>query len=161
MATHFHGERASGHRALRRGRTSIPGQTYLITFTTYQRARLFEMSECASLVSRSLHALDIWKGTALLAWTVMPDHLHALIRLGEKETISLTVQRMKSLISARINQQTGFSQTCWQRGFHDHAIATNEPLFGFAQYIVNNPLRAGLIQNNGNYPYLWLHQQFL
>ncbi len=90
----------------------------------------------------------------------MPDHIHALIRLGEKETLSLVVQRMKSLISARINQHMGFSQTCWQRGFHDHAITENEPLLGFVQYIVDNPLRARLVENSSDYPYLWLHQQF-
>ena len=45
------------------------------------------MSECASLVSRSLHALDIWKGTALLAWTVMPDHLHLLVTLSHAEDL--------------------------------------------------------------------------
>ena len=91
----------------------------------------------------------------------MPDHIHALIRLGEKETLSLVVQRMKSLISTKINQQTGFSQACWQRGFHDHAVTANESIVGFGQYIFNNPLRAGLVENPENYAYSWLNDMFL
>ena len=87
MATHFYGERVSGHRALRRGRVSIPGQTYLITFTTHQRIRLFEQSERATLAARSLHTLGIWKETRLLAWTLMPDHAHLLITLSHAESL--------------------------------------------------------------------------
>jgi len=82
MGTSFYGERASGHRALRRGRISIPGQTYLVTFTTHQRSPIFKDDGSATLMARSLHRLEIWKDTKLLAWTLMPDHLHLLITLS-------------------------------------------------------------------------------
>jgi REP element-mobilizing transposase RayT len=82
MGTHFHGERASGHRALRRARVSMPGQTYLMTFTTHQRVDLFSDTGNAACVARSLHGLYLWKDAQLLAWVVMPDHLHLLIALG-------------------------------------------------------------------------------
>ncbi len=150
-----------GTQSLRKGRFSCPGQVYFITSVCIDRNPVFANDLAASAAQQCLLDERTWPDADCLGWVVMPDHMHALIRLGEKETLSLTVQRMKSLISARINQHTGFSQACWQRGFHDHAITTNEPLLGFAQYIVNNPMRAGLIGNSGNYPYLWLHQQFL
>ena len=42
----------------------------------------------------------------------------------------------------------------WQRGFYDHAIRREENLRNVARYIVANPLRAGLVQQIGDYP-LW------
>jgi len=41
----------------------------------------------------------------------------------------------------------------WQRGFHDHALRAEEDIVGVARYLVANPLRAGLCDKIGNYPY--------
>lgn len=96
MEIHFHGERASGHHALRRARVSIPGRTYLVTFTTHQRADIFSDAGNAACMARSLHNLRLWKDARLLAWVVMPDHLHLLIALGTEESLSGVVQKTKS-----------------------------------------------------------------
>lgn len=149
-----------GTRALRIGRFSCPGQVYFITSVCIGRYPIFADALVADLAHRCLLDARTWPDADCLGWVVMPDHIHALIRLGEKETLSLVVQRMKSLISTKINRQTGFSQTCWQRGFHDHALTANEPIYGFVQYIIENPLRSGLVLNIGDYPYLWFHKQF-
>jgi putative transposase len=159
MGTHFYGERASGHRALRRGRVSIPGQTYLITFTTHQRARLFEESECASLVSRSLHALEIWKETTLLAWTVMPDHVHLLVTLSQAETLRGVVQKVKSNTARELKSHDLTLGQVWARAFHDRALRRDEDVREVARYVVLNPVRAGLVGRIGDYPYwdaVWL-----
>lgn len=91
----------------------------------------------------------------------MPDHLHAMILLGEKESLSLVVQRVKSLIAARVNQCHGTSQAVWQHGFHDHALTAPENIADFARYLVNNPVQAGLVENSGDYPHQWLDESFL
>jgi REP element-mobilizing transposase RayT len=41
-----------------------------------------------------------------------------------------------------------------QRAFYDHALRQDEDVQGVARYIVANPLRAGLVENIGDYP-LW------
>ena len=159
MATHLHGERAFGHRALRRGRSSVPGQTYLITFTTHQRARLFEKSDCASLVSRSLHALEVWEETTLLAWTVMPDHMHLLLTLSHADTLQGVVQKVKSNTARELkSHDLGLGQV-WARAFHDRALRRDEDVRSVARYLVLNPVRAGLVSRVGDYPYwnaVWL-----
>lgn len=87
MGTSFYGERASGHRALRRARNSIPGQVYLVTFNTYQRQEIFRDCEHAVCLARCLHGLSLWRHTQLLAWVLMPDHMHLLIRVSEKDSL--------------------------------------------------------------------------
>lgn len=156
MPTNFYGERASGHRALRRGRASIPGQTYLVTFTTHQRARLFDESENAAVVARSLHALHalhVWKTTALLAWTVMPDHLHLLFTLSHADSLQGVVQKVKSNTARELKSHDLSLGQVWARAFHDRALRRDEDLRGIARYVVLSPVRAGLVRRVGDYPY--------
>lgn len=153
MGTHFYGERASGHRALRRGRASIPGQTYIVTFTTHQRARFFGEWEHAACVAKALHGLTIWKETALLAWVLMPDHLHVLVTLSFNESLPSVIQKLKSNTARELKSyDLGIGQV-WSSAFHDRALRKDEDIRGVARYLVLNPVRAGLVRRVGDYPY--------
>ena len=47
----------------------------------------------------------------------------------------------------------------WQKGFHDHAIRRDEDIKAVARYIIANPLRAGMVDRIGDYPFwdaVWL-----
>jgi hypothetical protein len=37
--------------------------------------------------------------------------------------------------------------------FHDHALRGDEDLQSVTRYLVGNPLRAGLVENIGEYPF--------
>lgn len=153
MGTSFYGERASGHRALRRGRVSIPGQTYLVTFTTHQRAQIFKERRNAVLMARSLHELKIWRDTELLAWTLMPDHLHLLITLSHAETLQGVVQKVKSNTARELKSSDLSLGQVWASAFHDRALRQDEHIRDVARYMVLNPVRAGLVARVGDYSY--------
>lgn len=159
MGTSFYGERASGHRALRRGRVSIPGQTYLVTFTTHQRALIFKESGNAALMARSLHELKIWRDAELLAWILMPDHLHLLITLSYAETLQGIVQKVKSNTARELKgNDLGLGQV-WASAFHDRALRRDEDIRAVARYMILNPVRAGLVARIGDHPYwnaIWI-----
>ena len=151
--THFHGERASGHRALRRARVSIPGQTCLVTFTTHQRTDIFSDAANAVCIAKSLHGLRVWKDARLLAWVVMPDHLHPLIALGTEESLSGVVQKTKSNTARALNARNHLVGQVWAPAFHDRALRRDEDLQDIARYLVLNPVRAGLVRRVGDYPF--------
>lgn len=132
MSTCLHGERASGHRALRRGRSSVPGQTYLVTFTTHQRVRLFDRSGNAAVVARSLHSLHVWRTTALLAWTVMPDHLHLLFTLSHADSLQGVVQKVKSNAARELKSHDLSLGQVWVHAFHGHALRRDEDVRAIA-----------------------------
>ena len=45
--------------------------------------------------------------------------------------------------------------TClWQRGYFEHVLRDDEDTIGVARYIIENPVRAGLVTNPLDYPYL-------
>ena len=43
----------------------------------------------------------------------------------------------------------------WQRDFFDHRLRCDESYIEKAYYIRNNPVRAGLVDNPQDWPYVW------
>jgi len=144
---------------LRRGRYSQSGYYYLITAVAYNRLPYFTSLACARAVIKAMHSADVAGCCETEAWVLMPDHLHWLFVLRESD-ISGLIARMKQTSSSKINRLTGqCGQPIWQRGYHDHALRQEENVAGIGRYIVANPLRAGLVDHIGDYPYwdaVWL-----
>ena len=146
-------DKSSGTNALRKARWSNPRQIYSITSVCMAREKVFANYQNARLAAYVLNSKKLWPDAKCLAWAVMPDHIHMLIELGDKEPLSLVVQRIKSLLAVAINQERNKRQPVWQRGYYDHAIRTDEDVLMAARYIANNPIRAGLVAKIGDYPY--------
>lgn len=152
--------RGPGHAALRCGRVSLPGQIYLVTFTTQHRSPLFVEEAMARTASGAFTDPHAWKRSRLLAWVLMPDHWHGLIQLGEGESLSSLICRLKANTARCVHRETaGSKDEVWARGFHDRALRSEDDILHVARYIVMNPIRAGLVERLGDYPYwnaVWL-----
>lgn len=138
--------------ALRIGRVSVPGQVYLVTVVTYQRFAHFRDFATGCLASRTLTAVVSWPDAELLAWVLMPDHMHLLVQLGETESLSKVIQRVKGLLTIRLRPLIG-AGSLWQSSFHDHAVRGPGEIGAAARYLVANPIRAGLVVGIGDYPF--------
>jgi len=141
-----------GYQALRRGRTSIPGQAYLLTTVSAARRPWFVHADIAQVTAHWLASPGIWADTNLLAWVLMPDHWHALVELGTQRTLSTSIQHAKGASSREVSARFGV-YPLWQPGFHDRAMRCDEGLRVAARYVVANPLRAGLVEAVEQYPY--------
>ncbi|MGH8061451.1 MAG: REP-associated tyrosine transposase [Pseudoxanthomonas sp.] len=145
-----------GHAALRRGRVSLAGQVYFVTFTTHGRRRVFAEPECAKAAARSITDRRLWQHSQLLAWVLMPDHWHGLVRLGDAQDLSRLIRKLKANTARCL---TGHATPVWATAFHDHALRTDEDLVAHVRYLVMNPVRAGQAARVGDYPYwdaVWL-----
>lgn len=148
-----------GYRALRAGRASAPGQRYLITTLCRERHPHFSAWPIASSVSSKLEESSLWNGSRLLCWVLMPDHLHMLIELGDCASLSALIRRVKSVTALAANRAANRSGSVWMPGFHDHALRAEESTVDVVRYIIENPIRAGLVREVGAYPYwntMWL-----
>jgi REP element-mobilizing transposase RayT len=85
----------TGHAALRRGRQSVNGQAYLVTFTTARRKPHFRSDVCAIDACRLLGDPALWGQSRLLSWVLMPDHWHGIIEVGACDELSACVRRLK------------------------------------------------------------------
>ena len=149
--------RAPQSRLLRLGRKSEPGRHYLLT--TRALGRPFSNFRAACVACRALTDSRVWGGSVLLAWVLMPDHWHGLIRLGRSETLAICMLRMKSSVARAANRDAHRSGRVWQDGYHDRALCASECLLDVARYIVLNPVRAGLAASPSDYPFwdnVWL-----
>ena len=137
-----------GHRALRRGRASIPGQYYFLTFNTQNRNPYFLELEMARSASCVLHG-----DSSILSWVVMPDHIHLVIILPDT-----TLGRYIGNLKRNIAHSCRF-RIKWEPNFYDQMIRDEEHLKEVARYLVLNPVRALLVPSARLYPYwnaIWL-----
>lgn len=88
------------------------------------------------------------------AYCFMPDHLHLLVE-SESETSDLCrfVSRWKQRTGFNYSRRTG--TRLWQVGFFDHVLRSDESTRRHALYVVDNPIRAGLVRSVGEYPFAW------
>jgi putative transposase len=143
----------SHQSALRKGRASIPGHVYFLTVCSENREAVFTAPQYAVTVSKECCHHRVWLDSVLLAWVLMPDHWHGLIQLGDQNSLSIIMQRFKSITTKQINITSHQSKKIWQSGFYDHAIREQESIKDVARYLLNNPVRAGLVKNVNDYPY--------
>ncbi|MHB1357361.1 MAG: REP-associated tyrosine transposase [Anaerolineae bacterium] len=97
----------------------------------------------ATLVERCLLDGD---GTrySLLAWVVMPNHVHMLVRTTAGWSLSKVMQSLKGYSTKLINQVLNRSGQVWQGDYYDRFIRNQEHLQSTTRYIHNNPVMAGL-----------------
>jgi putative transposase len=82
----------------------------------------------------------------------MPDHVHFLFRglLDESAFVPfMTVLRQRSAIEYK--RLTG--EALWQRGYFDRVLRPSDDVFVWLRYMLNNPLRTGLIAPGEVYPF--------
>jgi len=137
---------------LRKGRTSIANQIYLITTVTNKRIPAFFNLYAARLLVQAMHdnALDV----DTLCYVIMPDHLHWLVQLEEGQSLSQLMQQVKTRSGFYIEQYFNLSEELWQAGYHEHALGKDEDIKAVARHVIANPLRAGLVDRIEDYS-LW------
>lgn len=78
----------------------------------------------------------------------MPDHLHAVISFNRDPGMKKAVAQWKRYTA-------GSFPVKWQRGFFDHRLRKTESFLEKADYIRNNPVRAGFVKTPADWPYCW------
>jgi REP element-mobilizing transposase RayT len=120
----------------------LPAVRYFATFVTHER-KPWLLPAVAGMTCPSLDALRAWHGEgdgAVLAATIMPDHVHVLFHLGTRLTVGQCMGRWKSVARKIAGYEGG-----WQRDFWEHRLRADESAEDYALYIFLNPYRAGLL----------------
>jgi Transposase and inactivated derivatives len=141
------------HSSLRKGRRSIAGQLYLITFATDRRTRHFSDWDVAADAARSLSDPANWQASQLLAWVLMPDHWHGLVELHKDDSLPRRIGWVKGHTARQLRKGHPGLGKIWSHAYHDHALRKEEDLLQVSEYLLMNPVRAGLASNVGSYPF--------
>lgn len=148
-----------GTQATRIGRISLANQLYHVTAVTTDRQPHFTSFKAASACAKTFSNSAKAERAQLLAWVLMPDHVHWLIQLGDNANLAACVNWLKGSSTRSVQTLLGIERVIWQRGYYDHALRKDESVEAVARYIVANPIRAGLVASVRNYAFwdaVWL-----
>ena len=131
---------------------------HFITFVTKLRWVLPDWARDIALAS-CCH--DHRKWYELYVAVVMPDHVHLiltpLIDERRKKIVSL-IEIMRSIKGAagrEINLRMGRRGAVWQEESFDHVLRCSEGLDAKVEYVLQNPVRKGLVSDWREYPWTW------
>ena len=130
------------------------GARYLLTMCCKDRQRHFRRSEVVRTASLELLRTSERRQFAVLAYTFMPDHFHALVEgIGDDADFRsfVSVLRRRTTISTKLTCPKGL----WQDGYHERVLRQIEQTQKAVDYILNNPVRAGLVSRAVDYPFSW------
>ncbi|MGO9403198.1 MAG: REP-associated tyrosine transposase [Terriglobales bacterium] len=130
---------------------------FFITFSTSRRWILPDRA-------RDIVAETCLRGDShrfeLHALVVMPDHVHLALtpRWDERGTFSIPeiMQEIKSVSAHRISKETRHVGRVWQEESFDRALRREEDLLAKIQYMLANPVRAGLANAPAEYRWIWI-----
>jgi REP element-mobilizing transposase RayT len=89
----------------------------------------------------------------LLAWTVMPNHVHSVFLPLPGHTLSEIVQSWKSYTSKQANNILGRAGRFWQEDYFDRFIRDDDHFHATVAYVEENPVKAGLCAKPEDWPY--------
>ena len=89
----------------------------------------------------------------LLAWCVMPNHVHVLIEQTPDHRLADVVQSWKSFTAKRANRMLGRDGPFWARDYFDRYIRDESHFEATRRYIHENPVRAGLCAAAADWPW--------
>ncbi|QEN88860.1 transposase [Labrys sp. KNU-23] len=80
----------------------------------------------------------------MLAWCIMPNHIHCLFEPMERYLLADIVKSWKTYSANSANRLLGRSGPFWQRDYFDRYMRSEEQLAKTINYIEQNPVLAGL-----------------
>jgi len=104
---------------------------------------LLRRSEVAEVVAAALCHFDRQRYD-LLAWTLMPNHVHAVVAPRPCHQLPDILHSWKSFTGTTVNRQLGRAGALWQVEYHDHLIRDADDLRRCMKYTWDNADRAGM-----------------
>jgi putative transposase len=144
----------------------VPNAIYFIVAVTRNRRRIFTAAAHVDLLFTVIREVRQRKPFALLAYSIIPDHVNLLLKpTGEANfsRIMLSIQRDFTLRFKELYSITG-SLSLWQARFWDHIIRDEKDLNQHFDYIHYNPVKHGLVSRPEDYIYssyrYWLEKGY-
>ena len=121
---------------------------YFVTLCTRDRRRqLADKAAHSALIGYGQKGID--RGFALGRYVIMPDHIHLSVSGGDDFDLGIWIRGLKRVVAAAVSG----GGSIWQRGFFDHVIRSSESYSQKWEYVRDNPVRAGLVQEADEWPF--------
>ena len=112
----------------------------------------------AALVEQALLHFD-GERYRLLAWCLMPNHVHVVIEIAEGASLGDIVGSWKSFTARRANRMIGRSGPFWHVDYFDRYMRDEAHLQRTIDYVENNPVKAGLAREPADWSWSSAHHR--
>jgi putative transposase len=137
--------------------TLSPTRTFFATTKTHAGRRLLQSERNATLLIDVLRSYMSFGKFKVHDFVIMPDHIHVLLSVTQDMTIEKAMQLIKGRFSYRLKRECGYLGEVWQVGFSESRADDAASFKQHREYIAQNPVKAGLAENPGEYPYCYSH----
>jgi REP element-mobilizing transposase RayT len=141
-----------GEGALRRHRISCADTSYFLTLCCNCGHAKLCGEKTATAIRNEIDSIEADGHWVIRAAVIMPDHLHLLIRLHGKLSLSRCVARLKSKTRSALSSHL----LSWQANFYEHRLRPDDLVEAVVHYIFLNPYRAQLVSSGSTYRWFWL-----
>ena len=124
---------------------------YFVTLCTADKRPVFAGNFDYGLAVGVLSRVAGRFGFDVLVYCFMPDHLHLFLEGSGDSDLKEFVRVFKQMTS--YYYKNDIEGILWQRSYYDHILRRDEDSLAVARYILNNPVRRGLVEAVTDYPY--------
>jgi len=132
---------------------ATPYAIFFLTLCSFEKRVIFANADFNQEVIKCIKEEKTRLGHAVYVYCLMPNHLHLLCSPLESK---IGVDQLVGGLSSRITHKSWnhqFSGKLFQRSFYDHVVRKTQDLQKIAEYILNNPVRKGLVNRWQDYTY--------
>jgi len=113
---------------------------------------IFEDEEDNEMFLVTVNQYRKQSGYLLLAYCLMGNHIHLLMKTGSEE-LGQIFRRIGASYVYWYNRKYERTGHLFQDRYKSEAVETDAYLFAVLRYVHQNPLKAGLVKNLEDYPY--------
>jgi putative transposase len=127
-------------------------RAYSLTICTHSRTRPFTDAATVRDVLLQFLRTAIDLRCEILAYCVMPDHIHLIVIVHAPETDLREFVRLAKQRSGYAFAQASGSRL-WQQSYFDRTVRDVQELPALVEYMIRNPVRARFVEDPVDYPY--------
>lgn len=132
----------------------LEGAVYFVTFRLVREP--LTRTEIRWLRDRLVAAAD--RHYELFAATVLPDHVHLLLRPKPPDSLSQAMKGIKGVTARELNRRRGRKGSVWQDESFDRIVRDQAEFLEKLNYMFLNSVKAGLTDDPGTYEGWYLNQ---
>ena len=138
---------------MRKTRELIENGYYHVTARANRKEFIFEQDNIKMMFIDIMKDTKKKYGFKVKNFCIMSNHIHIIIKPLKKHDLSRIMQRILSIFAIRFNRFYGYCGHVWYDRFKSTIIKTFSHYKTAYQYINNNPVKAGLVENPEDYKY--------
>lgn len=131
----------------------LPGHYYHFYNRGQSRMKIFHEPENYAFVIRKIKYYATSFDITVIAYCLMPNHYHFLVRQNSENPAGLLPQRVFNSYSKAYNLRYGRHGTLFEGHFQVKMIVKNTHLLHLCRYIHANPQKDNLVENVADWPY--------